>query len=108
MIGAQSGLFYWKKRHKRSYELVRTWLTSMLAYFVLSHSLSCSHSGDTAWPLAGACRDQCIHDLVEVCPGKLECQQSLHSVSVVALLANDGNDVLTCRCGLATLASQAT
>ena len=23
MIGAQSGLFYWKKQHKRSYELVR-------------------------------------------------------------------------------------
>ena len=24
MIGAQSGLFYWKKQHKRSYELVST------------------------------------------------------------------------------------
>lgn len=23
MVGAQSGLFYWKKQHKRSYELVR-------------------------------------------------------------------------------------
>lgn len=71
MIIAQSGLFYWKKRHKRSYELVRTWLSSMLVYFVFSHSLLCLHSGDTAWSLAGACGDQCIHDLVEVRPGKI-------------------------------------
>lgn len=74
MVGAQSGLFYWKKQHKRSYELVGHMAGNTKACLLpSSDTILCLHAGDTAWPLAGSRGDQCIHDLVEVCPGKLQC-----------------------------------
>ena len=45
------------------------WLHHYLYYYTQT---ICLHSGDTAWPLAGSCGDQCIHDLVEICLGKPE------------------------------------
>ena len=42
MIGAQSGLFYWKKQHKRSYELV--WHKSILNSWIVTFSHTHTHT----------------------------------------------------------------